>query len=143
MVEAQGNVWDFYGQPDTVIVIPTNGDVNRNGECVMGRGLALQAKKRIPGIALELGKEIKQQGNVPVFLDHADCLSFPVKHHWFEKADLDLIQQSACILESLAHDYWEAVFVGVRFGCGNGKLNWKDVKPILESLPDNVLILNP
>ena len=82
MLEAQGNVWDFYGAPDTVIVIPTNGDVNRYGECVMGRGLALQAKKRIKGIARRLGDAIREFGSVPLYLDDGRCLSFPVKHHW-------------------------------------------------------------
>lgn len=143
MLEAQGNVWDFYGAPDTVIVIPTNGDVNRYGECVMGRGLALQAKKRIKGIARKLGDAIREFGSVPLYLDDGRCLSFPVKHHWFEHADLELIKRSTDDLGDLAQHAIGESFIGVRFGCGNGKLNWSDVRPILETLPDNVIILNP
>ena len=40
MKEVKGDIWNFYNK-GYWIVIPTNGTVKRNGEAVMGRGVAL------------------------------------------------------------------------------------------------------
>lgn len=62
MREAFGDLWDFHAAPNAVACITTNGYVNGRGECVMGRGVARQAKARFPGIAKQLGTLIK--GNI-------------------------------------------------------------------------------
>ena len=46
------------------ICIPTNGIVLDSGAAVMGKGLALQAKERWPGIDFILGRSIQQVGNI-------------------------------------------------------------------------------
>ena len=57
--------------------------------------------------------------------------AFPVKHQWFdEKADLKLIEKSCKdLVESLADGLTIAL---PKIGCGAGKLEWDEVKPILE-----------
>ena len=48
----RGELWQLVEHP-AVYVVTTNASVNNSGELVMGRGAALQATQRIPGIALE------------------------------------------------------------------------------------------
>ncbi len=52
MIEQQINLWD--ADADNVLLcITTNGYVKNNGECVMGRGCALEAKTRWPDLPEE------------------------------------------------------------------------------------------
>ena len=133
-----GDVWDYKAD---CICIPTNGTLNRFGECVMGRGVAQQATRRLPGIAAEIGKSIKRQGNRLYMM--GNLCAFPVKHNWWEKADLALIEQSAYDLGQLATDYPAKVFVLPRPGCGNGQRTWEEVRPVIEDiLPDNVHVID-
>jgi len=63
-----------------------------------------------------------------------------VKHHWRERADLILIERSARELVDFVTDLWErgpATICLVRPGCGNGGLDWKDVRPVLAPLLDD------
>lgn len=139
MIEVTGNLWTY---PADARVITTNGTVKKDGSCVMGRGCALEAKTKYPYLAKQLGKAILDTGN------HTRCLveeppndlflvAFPVKHNWWEKADLDLIKRSASELAVLTTaNRWNTVVLP-RPGCGNGKLKWEDVKQILEPVLDD------
>lgn len=72
-------------------------------------------------------------------------MSFPVKHKFWEKADLDLILESAQALKAYAKESPNLVFVMAHPGCHNGKRDWKrEVKPLLQSveLPDNVWVVD-
>ena len=115
--------------------ITTNGCVRRDGCCVMGRGTAKQALSYYPGIAFALGTRIKAGGNHVYLFPEMGIFSFPVKHHWQEPADLDLIERSAFEVSVLACNRAKAEqFYLPRPGCGNGRLLWKNVKPVLKSL---------
>ena len=148
MIEVRGNLWTF---PADVRVITTNGAIRRDGRCVMGRGCALQATERYPLIAKLLGDKIRHVGNIVHILRQPVTstdtvvgngvtewlVSFPVKHHWREKAGPALIEVSARTLAAFADlEGWKAV-VMPRPGCGNGHLNWTDVKPLLEPILDD------
>lgn len=144
MIEVTGNLWTY---PADVRVITTNGTVKKNGECVMGRGCAREAKQTIPEIALVLGSKIKEHGNKVFFLGNLSVdpivhlYSFPVKHNWYEKADIKLIRESAedlfYQLDSVYPNDEGHVFVLPRPGCGNGGLKWNEVKPVLEPILDD------
>jgi hypothetical protein len=143
MVEVKGNLWTY---PADVRVITTNGFVKKDGSCVMGRGCAAEAKATFPDLPRVMGRLIEQNGNHCYLLRRGGpdgvLVSFPVKHHWFEKADTKLIEQSAHELVKLADDQawidgWRTI-VMPRPGCGNGRLSWdRDVKPILEPILDD------
>jgi hypothetical protein len=137
MIESPQDIWEFYEVPNHVILITTNGFVKKNGECVMGRGCALEATQRIPQIASLIGYHIQRNGNVPMRVPGKNILTFPVKHNWWEPADLKLIVKSAEWLAGLDPAYQYHL---PRPGCGNGRLNWEDVRPYLEPLPDNVWV---
>ena len=136
MKEIEGNIWKFY--PEYEIVIPTNGTVKRDGSCVMGRGLALQAKKRFPELPFDVGNYILKFGNNTHRFAKYSIITFPVKHSWHEKADLNLIKESARKLVIMVS--WEVYLPEV--GCGNGGRIWEEVKPILSELPDNFTVVH-
>ena len=135
MIEIKGNLWDYINS--AIICITTNGYVKKNGECVMGKGCALECKQRFPDIPFKLGNLIKTYGNKVFYLDN-HIVSFPVKHNWFEKADLILIEKSCKELVELINlnENVKKVILP-RPGVGNGKLSYSDVKPILEKYLDD------
>jgi hypothetical protein len=143
MKEIQGELWDYYGTPNTLICLTTNGAVKKNGEGVMGRGCAYEATQRIPGIAKTLGRSLSVYGNQFIPDTQRGFAFFPVKHHWREQADLNLIQRSAEALDRLSRAVGmrDWTFILPRPGCGNGRLGWPEVKRVIEFLPDNVWVI--
>lgn len=144
MREQTINLWDaLAASKDAVACITVNGFVKKNGCCVMGRGCALEAAKKFPGFPLELGNSIKKRGNrVVVFWDKR-LATFPTKHVWWEKSDPELIRKSARTLAAIAKAHPTTFFYLPRPGCGNGKLDWAEVRPMVASiLPDNVVVVN-
>ena len=137
MKEVAGDIWDFHNQGHW-IVITTNGSVRKDGCAVMGRGVAKQAAERFPSLPREVGKRIQQGGNRMWLVAGTGIFIFPVKHNWWEKADLNLIEESAKELARIS--ITEPVYM-VRPGCGNGGLDWKDVRPILEKYLDDRFVV--
>lgn len=146
MKHVRGDIWPYYGEMNHIVCLTTNGFVKKNGQAVMGRGNALQATQKIEGIATLLGSYIRKRGNVAGLMhtsfDQVDgVFIFPVKHNWWEQADLVLIAQSARTLKEYATGACDHVFHLPRPGVGNGRRNWeREVLPILQTydLPDNV-----
>jgi hypothetical protein len=148
MIEAFGDIWKMGGD---AVVITTNGAVRRDGACVMGRGIAKQAKERYPGLEREIGYNIRLWGNHVARFDPATgdiaygvpvretLYTFPVKHHWKEAADLKLIKRSATELAEMVDE--TAQVLVPRPGCGNGQRSWWEVKPILEPLLDDRFVI--
>lgn len=148
MIEHRGNIWDH---PAQVKCITTNGMVNAQGLAVMGRGVALQATKRYPNIARNLGVLLLKHGNrvlrlgvyadLPNTAEDVTLVSFPVKYHWKDKANPELIVRSAHQLVALTGAYdWDCVVLP-RPGCGNGGLNWERVRPLLDVLDDRFVVV--
>ena len=140
MKEVQGDIWKFHEQGGW-IVIPTNGDLSRWGHlAVMGRGLAKEAKQKIPGIAYGLAKMIEHYGNHVAWFVDIKIITFPVKHHYYQDADLFLIERSVDELKKLTEGMEGPIYLP-RVGCGNGRKKWSDVKPILASLDDRFVVV--
>lgn len=148
MIEADRGV-DLWSIPADAVVITTNGDVNAAGRAVMGRGCALEAKKRFPGIDLTLAVKLKCYGNhtriLKIVGDPCErtfpLIAFPVKHRWHEYADLELIERSTRELVRIADRNGYSTIAMPRPGCGNGKLQWKIVRPIIEDLLDDRFVV--
>lgn len=134
MIEITGNLWNVEAD---VRVITTNGFIKKNGQAVMGRGCALEAAKKYVELPLQLGKLLNQFGNHCFYFETKSLITFPVKHDWMDYADLNLIQRSAKELCELTNRYKFTNVVLPRPGCGNGGLEWQDVKPILEDQLDD------
>jgi hypothetical protein len=127
------------------VCVTTNGTLKKDGRGVMGRGIALQAERKFKDVDRALGRAINHNGNcVQVLLTAREpdgreyaVVAFPVKHQWWERADLDLIARSAQQLVSLADQRQWTRVVLPRPGCGNGHLTWDEVEPILRPLLDD------
>lgn len=128
MIEVVEDLWDI----GIVKVITTNGYVTKDMKAVMGRGCALEAKLKFPGIDETLGRMLHNFGNVPHIINlNPIVVSFPTKYHWKEMSDIGLIERSGHKLRSLADEFNWSFISMPRPGCGNGRLNWDDVKPVL------------
>lgn len=139
MREVQGNLWSY---PAEFRGISTNGSVNAQGKAVMGRGCALEATIRYPSLATELAERIKRQGNRVHYFDKYALFSLPVKYKWNEKADLKLIKDTVDELDHLMKNAFQGQEIVVpRLGCGNGGLEWIEVEPLMQVLPNNVCVI--
>lgn len=128
------DIWKY--RLEGYIIIPTNGIVSRNGEAVMGRGLALQTKQRYSEFPRVLARHLLSNGNVLGIFPEYSIITFPVKHHWQDKADLALIRESAQALGQFMREQTDnpcclSVYCP-KVGCGNGQLEWNQVSPILQ-----------
>ena len=139
MIEVIGDMFkESYLKFVDAICITTNGALNAQGKCVMGRGVALIAKEKWDGIDKRLGDFIKTNGNIVQILwfvpsTKTTIVAFPVKHHWKEKADLKLIEKSCKELRQLIDQEGWTKVVLPRPGCNNGRRDWDtEVKPILK-----------
>jgi hypothetical protein len=155
MLEERGDLWQL---PADARCITTNGYVKSDGSAVMGRGCAQQARDRFPGVDAYLGMLLEERGNHVHALMVAphralpvepipgtwDLVAFPVKHNWYETADIDLIGRSCGELMALAdqNPSWHRILLP-RPGCGNGQLSWERVRPrITDLLDDRVIVID-
>lgn len=150
MILEKGDMWSVYGKTD-LFCITTNSIIKNNGELVMGRGIALEAKNRFPLIPLAAARVInknKKYGLRILFPEYYGADKdqiiglFQVKYNWKDKADLDLINYSTNELIDFTNDqlyYQSDLRIDLNFpGIGNGRLNRNKVLPIIEKLPDSV-----
>lgn len=144
MLEEQCNIFDKI--TDGYIGILTNGIIKANGCLVMGAGQAKEVLDLYPGIDLIIGRHFKFKDKGPrvVFFAYMDVFffTFPTKHHYAEKSDLNLIFKSAQILQQIAIGNQETRYYLPRPGCGLGGLKWDEVKSVISFLPNNVIIVN-
>lgn len=143
MKKAYGNIWDYYNEYSNNgwIVIPTNGVVKENGNAVMGRGLALQAKETFTLLPSQLGKKIKLYGNHVYPFNEYNIFSFPTKEHYNDKSTLYLIERSTYELKDMTEDYDGIKVYLPQVGCGSGGLYWREVEPILSILDDKFTVI--
>lgn len=149
MIEVVGDLWEFPGVDARVVT--TNGYVTQTGECVMGRGCAMEARNRWPGINVRLGKRITESGNHAYAFSLADwdetrflLVTFPVKPvvgsdgspGFSCPAELPIIERSAHRLVKMAdHFGWRSVVLP-RPGAGNGGLDYADVREVIAPILD-------
>ena len=144
MIQNNGNMWKNYGLANHKLLITTNSFVKSNGELVMGKGIAQEAKDKFPDLPRKCGETIlglnahlKFYGVIMI----SDSLGiFQVKYNWSDNALLKLIEGSTIMLDKLARTNNRLTF-NLNFpGIGNGRLNYNQVFPIVKRLPDNVIL---
>lgn len=164
MREMIGNIFEIDAD---AVCVTTNGFVKRNGEGVMGAGIAKQMKDMFPDLPKLLGNSIKKFGNevnVLCRVDGTHLVAFPTKDSsgiadgtnvvphasymlgafvpgFHLKSTLQRIEQSCKELVWLTdfHNYKTVLLT--RAGCGNGGLDWNDVKPVMAKLLDDRFII--
>lgn len=131
-----GNIFDSRAQ--TLV-----NTVNCKG--VMGKGLALEFKKRYPDMYDDYVKRCRA-GEVNIgkpYLYRAKdrwILNFPTKDHWRRRSTLAYIEQG---LRYFVAHYQEMGILSVAFprlGTENGGLDWEQVQPIMERYLGNLEI---
>ena len=130
--QGQGNLLE--AQVDALV-----NTVNTAG--VMGKGIALQFKKAFPSSYEEYRREC-DAGRMhvgKVLVVHLGTLvpryiiQFPTKKHWRSPSKLEYVK------DGLVDLVVQIKTLGIRsiavppLGCGNGGLDWNDVRPLLEA----------
>lgn len=140
MKELVADLWTCGG----IHAITTNGFVKNNGDAVMGAGCAREAMIRYPGLPATLGRRLKKYGNHLFYFEANNLITFPVKDVWWREASVELIARSAIELDTWIQETDSKVTVYLpRPGCGNGKLTWNMVKPVIEPvLSDQVIVVS-
>ena len=111
-----------------------------NCEGYMGKGIAYQFKLRFPENNRDYIKACNNGslviGKIHYFWeDEKLIVNFPTKDHWREKSKIEYIEQGLSQLTNLINSLNIESISIPPLGCGNGGLNWLDVKPIIvESL---------
>lgn len=142
----QGNVFES-GCQTTVVTTNTVG--------VMGKGVALEAKRRYSDVERPY-KDLCKSGTHQI--GHLDMhpttdgwlLLFPTKQHWRNPSQLEWIEQGLKYLRAHTLEYpfgrIESLAVPP-LGCGNGGLDFSQVRPLieyyLESWPVSVVLYTP
>ncbi|WP_223215563.1 macro domain-containing protein [Agrobacterium deltaense] len=104
---------------------------------VMGKGIALEFKQRYPDM-FKAYKKLCDSHSLDVGKLHLWrapehwILNFPTKTTWRQPSKLEYIEAG---LEAFVRSYKQMGIASVSFpplGCGNGNLDWRDVRPVME-----------
>jgi len=122
---------DIFSSPAQVIV----NTVNTVG--VMGKGLALAFKQRYPEMFAyyRTACEKRQLKTGKLMLWYAPehwILLFPTKEHWRNPSKLEYIENGLIKFVNTYADKNITSIAFPRLGCGNGELNWDDVRQLME-----------
>lgn len=120
---------------------PTEALVNTVNEVgVMGKGVALMFKERFP-TASKRYIAASKEGQVrvgKVFVTESEelfpkwIIHFPTKKHWRNPSKLDWIRDGLRDLVRVVRERGITSIAIPPLGCGNGKLDWADVRPLIE-----------
>lgn len=129
--------------------VPVNCIVKRNGELVMGAGLAKAVAEMFPMLPMIFGMLFfgGGAGAYDVLCSRKDSsvrplISFPTKRHFKDPSDISLIEGSATkLVASVDRSGHERVYLP-RVGCGLGGLDWgREVAPLLETILDERFLI--
>lgn len=104
---------------------------------IMGKGIALEFKKKFPEMFEEYvercnRKEVKP--GIPYLyrgLFPPQIINFPTKDHWKSVSRIADIERGLQILLSQYKDWGVSSLAIPPLGCGNGQLEWKAVGPLI------------
>lgn len=106
---------------------------------VMGKGLALQFKKAFPDAfasyeqACKLGQVVVGQMHVVARLEPPRyIINFPTKKHWKNPSRLEYVESGLRDLVALVRKLQLRSIAIPPLGCGNGGLEWSEVRPLIE-----------
>ena len=120
-----------------------NSTLTKNGELVMGAGIAKQVKLRHAELPKVFGNIIAERRNKKHYLilwDDFPYIPFQTKVHWKDKSDLELIVAGLRDLYMRAMREANKSFALNMPGVGLGGLKLEDVIPYVALMPNNVYI---
>jgi O-acetyl-ADP-ribose deacetylase (regulator of RNase III) len=104
---------------------------------VMGKGVALAFKERFPAM-FEHYRDLCERGEIQpgVLTLYTDTvpwvINFPTKRHWRGRSRLDDIEAGLIILARRYREWRVESLAMPALGCGQGGLNWSEVRPLIE-----------
>lgn len=134
---------DIFNSPSKIIV----NTVNTVG--VMGKGVALEFKKRYPEMFDKYQELCSNQlldvGKLYLWRESEKwVLLFPTKKHWRYPSKIEYIEKGLQKFEQNWDKLGTNTIAFPRLGCGNGGLNWQEVKPLMEKylskIPMQILV---
>lgn len=107
-----------------------------NCEGVMGKGLALQFKKRFPETFKSYRAECSEFnlriGKLHIFDENGKTVvNFPTKDTWRDNSKIEYIQKGLAALKAFLNSGYVKSIAIPPLGCGLGGLDWNEVKPII------------
>lgn len=131
----------FVGRHNDVFLFTANSIVKSNGELVMGAGIAKSVRDSYKGIAKKFGSEIKKYRGIPYGIVWVDNIgAFQTKIHYQDKSDLGVVELATAELLRLALANPTLTFHLNYPAINHGRLTIEEIQPIIDVLPDNVLI---
>lgn len=123
---------------------------------VMGKGIALQFKQAFPDNFKEYEKACKNNLVMPgkMFIVRTGSMfnpqyiiNFPTKRHWKEKSKIEDIKSGLVDFVDKIREYRIKSVAIPPLGCGNGGLDWDQVRPLIEEsalkVPDVLFLVYP
>lgn len=112
---------------------------------VMGKGIAAEFKRRYPEMYRLYRKHCEDGlldiGKLSIYrTPNHWVLNFPTKKNWRQPSRIEWIEEG---LKKFVATYTDQGIVSVSFpmlGCGNGQLEWEEVKPLMEKYLDKLPI---
>ncbi len=103
---------------------------------VMGKGIALQFKRRYPRMYhryVELCRKNEVVLGRPYMERERDrvIINFPTKGHWKSQSRLGDVRNGLAFLRKHIEQWGIRSIAIPALGCGNGGLLWRDVRPIM------------
>jgi len=122
---------DLFSSSATCIV----NTVNLEG--FMGKGIAYEFKRRFPHNYKDYQLACKSKqidiGKLHYFVeDNRMIVNFPTKNKWREKSRIEYIEKGLLDLVKIIKENNIVSIAIPPLGCGNGGLNWLDVKKIID-----------
>jgi len=133
-----GNMWTHLNSAD-LFCITTNSTITSSGRLVMGAGIAKEARDRFPDIALKAGQQIRHL-SIYGLIRIGKIGFFQTKLHWANPSDLFIIQVSVRKLALYANGNSHHQILLNYPGISHGRLSIDQVQPIIQQLPDNVMV---
>lgn len=112
---------------------------------VMGKGLAHAFREREPDMFKAYKRICDQNALIPGKLwlwrgSGSWILNFPTKIHWRNSSRIDWIEQGLAKFVAAFAEQGITEISFPRLGCGNGNLDWEEVRPVMERHLSNINI---
>ncbi len=137
----RGNLFNDFEKVEAII-----NTVNCVG--VMGKGVAKEFANRFPNLLreyklkcstkeLDIGRNYVYE--IPNYNKTKYIVNFPTKKHWRNDSKLEYIEKGLNDLVKVIKDFEIKSIVMPALGCGNGKLDWEVVKPLIVNKLSNLI----
>ena len=126
----------------TYVLVTANNSFTKDGRLVMGKGAALDLKKRVPDIDRVFADLLRTRttNNFYGFILWGRYGIFQTKYNFKDPSPLELVRASTNALIKFAKSHKNWSFAMNFPGIGAGGLTYEEVFLIVTKLPDNVYL---